>query len=219
MIGDIADFVRRMLVVLPGRWFSDPALTPQTPTLLQALLSGFGVAWSAMYTLVLQVETLARLATVFGPFLDMASVDFFGSSLPRRPGEPDGPFRLRVQQEMLRPRATRSALSVVLTELTGQTPTIFEPVRPADTGGYRVGGVGYAVAGGWGNLGLRNNSFITVQRPIGVGIPLLAGYGTGGYSYYGGVLMVATPVPDPDIFAAIVGVLPAGHIAWVRIEG
>jgi hypothetical protein len=30
---------------------------------------------------------------------------------------------------------------------------------------------------------------------------------------------VATPVTDMDIFTAIVGVLPAGHIAWVRIEG
>ena len=216
MIGDVADFVWRMMVVLPRRWFCDPA---PTPTFLQAFLSGFGVAWSAIYTLVSQVQTLARLATVSGPFLDMASVDFFGSSLPRRPGELDGPFRARVQQEMLRPRATRSALSLVLVELTGQTPIIFEPVRPADTGGYSVGGVGYSVAGAWGNLGLRNNSFITVHRPIGVGIPLLAGYGTGGYSYYGGVIMVATPVTDMDIFTAIVGVLPAGHIAWVRIEG
>jgi hypothetical protein len=218
MLGDVTDFVRRMLVVLPTRWFSDPALAPQS-TLLQALLSGLGVAWSAIYTLVSQVQTLARIATVFGPFLDMASVDFFGSWLPRRPGEADVPFRLRVQQEILRPRATRSALTLVLTELTGRKPTIFEPVRPADTGGYAAGGVGYAVGGAWGNLGLRHNSFITVQRPLSEGIPLLAGYGTGGYSYYGDFSMLATPVSDLDIFTAIVRVLPAGHIAWVRIEG
>ena len=208
-----------MLAVLPRRWFSDPAPAPQTPTFLQALLAGFGVAWSAIYTLVSEVQTLARLATVSGPFLDMASVDFFGSALPRRPAETDGQFRLRVQHEMLRPRATRAALSLALTELTGRTPAIFEPLRPADTGGYCVGGVGYSLAGAWGNLALRHNSFITVHRPIGVGIPLLAGYGTGGSLYYGGVLMVATPVTDLDIYAAIVGGLPAGHIAWVRIEG
>ena len=219
MIGDVADFVRRMLVVLPRRWFSDPAQATQTSTFLQALLSGFGVAWSAMYLLVCQVQILSRLATVFGAFLDMASVDFFGAALPRRLGEADGPFRARVGQEMLRPRATRSALSLVLSELTGQTPVIFEPVRPSDTGGYAAGGVGYSVAGGWGNLGLRHHSFITVQRPIGVGIPLLAGYGSGGYLYYGDFSMLATPVPDRDIFTAIVRVLPAGHIAWVRILG
>jgi len=219
MIGDVADFVRRMLGVLPRRWFSDPAPAGQTPTLLQALLSGFGFAWSQIYALVIQVRLLSRLATVFGSFLDMASVDFFGSGLPRRPGEADPLFRARVQQEMLRPRATRSALSLVLSQLTGQLPTIFEALRPMDTGGYAVGGVGYSVAGGWGNLALRHASFVTVQRPIGVGIPLLAGYGTGGYRYYGDFSMVATPVTDADIFGVIVGVLPVGHTAWVRIEG
>ncbi len=219
MIGDVADFLRRMIMVLPSRWFSDPAPAGQTPTLLQALLSGFGFAWSQIYALVTQVELLSRLATVFGLFLDLASVDFFGSGLPRRPGEPDSLFRARIRQELLRPRATRSALSLVLSQLTGQLPGIFEPIRPADTGGYNVGGVGYSVAGGWGNLGLRHASFVTVQRPIGVGIPLLAGYGTGGYRYYGDASMVATPVTDSDIFAIIVGVLPAGHTAWVRIKG
>ena len=129
MIGDVADFIRRMLTVLPRRWFSDPAPAGQPTTLLQALLSGFAVAWSAIYLLITQVQRLSRLATVCGSFLDLASVDFFGSSLPRRPGELDAQFRLRVQQELLRPRATRAALSLALTELTGQTPTIFEPVR------------------------------------------------------------------------------------------
>jgi hypothetical protein len=219
MLGDTADFVRRMLVVLPRRWFSDPAPAGQTPTVLQGLLAGFGVAWAAIYLLISQVQLLSRLATVFGSFLDMASVDFFGASLPRRPGESDAVFRVRFQQEMLRPRATRSALSLALTQLTGRTPTIFEPVRPADTGGYRVGGVGYSIAGGWGNLALRHASFVTVQRPLGVGIPFFAGYGSGGYQFYGDRSMVATPVPDLDILSVIVALLPAGHTAWVRIEG
>jgi hypothetical protein len=213
--------------VLPRRWFVDPPPTDQPPSLLQALLSGFGSAWAAMYALVTRVELLSRIATATGVFLDIVSVDFFGSVLPRRPGEADDPFRLRIQQELFRPRTTRSSLDLVLNELTGRPPTIFEPVRPADTGGYGIvdigywvgGGVGYSVAGGWGNLALRHNSFVTVQRPLGVGIPDLAGYNTGGYSYYGDPFMVATPVTDANIFAAIVAVLPAGHIAWVRIEG
>lgn len=217
MIGDVADFVRRMLAVLPRRWFADPS--PETPTFLQALLSEFGVAWSAIYLLLAQVQLLARIATVSGAFLDMVSVDFFGANLPRRAGEADGPFLMRVQQEMLRPRATRSALSLILLELTGQAATIFEPVRPADTGGYNSGGVGYSVAGAWGNLGLRHSSFVTVKRPLGVGIPYLAGYGTGGLQFFGDPSMVATPVTDSDFLTAIVSVLPAGHTAWVRIEG
>ncbi len=86
MIGDVSDFVRRMLTVLPRRWFSDPAPAGQTPTVLQVFLSCFGFAWQAIYLLITQVQLLSRLATVFGSFLDMASVDFFGAGLPRRPG-------------------------------------------------------------------------------------------------------------------------------------
>jgi len=217
MLPSVADFVRRMLVVLPSRWFSDPALPPAAPTLLQALLAGFATAWAAMFTLLTDVQLLARLATVYGPFLDMASVDFFGNGLPRRPQEQDAAFRTRIRQERLRPRATRSALVLALTELTGQAPGIFEPVRPADTGGYTVGGVGYGVAGGWGNLALRHTSFIDAFLPVGTGIAYFAGYGTGGYLYYGDLSLVATPVTANDIYAEIAAIIPAAHTAWVRI--
>ena len=215
MLGDSADFVWRMLCVLPRGWFAEPA--PPTTSFVQTLLSMFGYAWSQIFALVTQVQLLARLATVSGSFLDLAAVDFFGASLPRRPGESDSAFRVRFAQNLLRPRATRAALSLALTELTGQAPVIFESVRPADTGGYSVGGVGYGVAGGWGNLGLRHNSFVTVQRPPGAGIPLFAGYGTGGILFYGDLSMVTTPVTDEDIYATIIGLLPVGQTAWVRI--
>jgi hypothetical protein len=219
MIGDIADFVRRMLAVLPNGWFTNPTVPPHQPTYLQAVLAGLGTAWSAIYTLLTNVMLLARLATVYGPFLDMASVDFFGGNLPRRPQETDQAFRLRIQQALLRPRGTRSALILVLTELTGKAPTIFEPARPADTGGYNSGGVGYSCAGGWGNLGLRFASFVTASRTSVGGIANFAGYGTGGYSYYGDLSMVTAPVTDADIFAAVTAILPAGYMAWTRIEG
>jgi len=218
MPGDVLDFVRRMLVVLPGRWFCDPALPTQTPTLLQALLSGFGTAWALVYMLITNVQLLARLATVYGPFLDMASADFFGNELPRRLLETDAQFRLRVQQELFRPRGTRAAIARTLTELTGTAPRIFEPARPADTGGYTTGGIGYCVAGGWGNLTLRYASFVVATRPLGSGIAQFAGYGTGGYLYYGDLSMVARPVSDTDIFASAAAVLPAGYMAWMRIQ-
>jgi hypothetical protein len=219
MIGSVADFIRRMLAVLPSGWLSDPTSPPQQATYLQALLAGFGTAWAAIYALITNVQSLARLATVTGPFLDMASVDFFGSGLPRRPLESDNAFRLRLQQELLRPRATRSALSLALTELTGNPPAIFEPARPADTGGYSTGGLGYSTAGGWGNLALRYASFVTVVRPAGGGIANFAGYGTGGLLYYGDLSMVTTAVTDADIFAAVTAILPAGYISWTRIAG
>jgi hypothetical protein len=219
MFGDVSDFIRRMLAVLPNGWFADSAVPPQPATYLQAVLAGFGTAWAAIYNLISTVRLLTRLATVSGPFLDMASIDFFGNRLPRRPQESDGAFRLRVHQELLRPRATRSALGLALTELTGTPPTIFEPARPADTGGYSTGGLGYSTAGGWGNLALRYASFVTVTRPAGGGIARFAGYGTGGLLYYGDLSMVTTPVTDADIYATVTAILPAGYIAWTRIAG
>jgi hypothetical protein len=108
---------------------------------------------------------------------------------------------------------------LALSELTGSTPAIFEPARPADTGGYSTGGLGYSTAGGWGNLGLRYASFVTVMRPEGGGIANFAGYGTGGLLYYGDLSMVTTPVTDADIYAAVTATLPAGYIAWTRISG
>jgi len=219
MLGDVADFVRRMLAVLPAGWFSQSALATQPATLLQALLSGLGTAWAAIFTLVTTVRLMARIATVSGPLLDLVSVDFFGNALPRRPAESDAQFRLRVQQELLRPRGTRAALMLALTELTGRPPVIFEPARPADTGGYSGIGLWYNNAGGWGNLLLNHTSFVTAFRPAGEGIAYFAGYGTGGYSYYGDLSMVATPVTDSDIYAVASSVLPAGHTAWMRLEG
>jgi hypothetical protein len=218
MIGDAADFVRRMLAVLPTGWFSSATVLPQRSVFLQAVLAGFGTAWSAIYTLIAEVQKLARLATVCGPFLDMASVDFFGNSLPRRPQETDTEFRLRIKQALLRPRGTRSALILTLTELTGNSPTIFEPARPADTGSYNFGGLGYSTAGGWGNLNLPYQCFVTVSRVSAGGIANFAGYGTGGYSYYGNLSMVDVPVTDADIYAAITATLPAGYIAWAQLQ-
>jgi hypothetical protein len=219
MIGDVADFVRRMLAVLPNGWFASATEGPQQPIYLRAVLAGFGTAWAAIYTLIADVILLSRLTTVYGPFLDMASVDFFGDGLPRRVQETDAEFRLRLRQALLRPRATRSALSLALTELTGHVPTIFEPSRPGDTGGYDSGGLGYSVAGGWGNLELRYQSFVIVNRPSAGGIANFAGYGTGGYSYYGDLAMVNVPVTDAEIYAAVTGILPAGYLAWTRIMG
>jgi hypothetical protein len=217
MIGSVADIVRRLLTVLPGGWFSDPVPPPGQGTILQALLAGFAAAWSAMYGLLADVQLLARIRTACGAFLDLIAVDFFGDMLARRPGESDASFQQRILQELLRPRGTRSAVIAMITELTGNAPAIFEPGNPADTGGYTVGGVGYGAGGGWGSLRLPYASFITITPPAGMGIAEFAGYGTGGYSYYGDLDMVASPVTDAMIFAAIEAVLPSGYVAWTRL--
>lgn len=212
MIGDVGDFVRRMRVVLPRGWFGDNA--PVT----DAVLGAFGGAWQAIYTLVTMVKAIARMTSSFGPFLDSNAADFFGSMLARRPDEIDASFVVRISQELFRPRGTRQALELVLRQLTGQDPQIFEPARAADTGGYCTGGLGYGVAGGWGNLALSHTCFVTAFRPRGQGIASLAGFGTGGVPAYGNLSMVAVSVDDNDILSAASSVLPLGSTAWVRIS-
>ena len=213
MVGDVADFVSRLRRVLPPRWFGDRA------PLTDALLGGFGVAWSAIYTLIGVVRAQARLLSSSGGFVDSFAQDFFGPALPRRSGEGDAGYIRRIGYALLRPRGTRSAMTTAMLQLTGQAAIVFEPARPSDTGGYRVGGVGYGVAGGYGNLQLGYQSFLKVRRPHGAGIAQLAGYDTGGVLAYGDLAMVQVPVSDGDIYAAAAAMLPAGSIVWVQILG
>jgi hypothetical protein len=212
MLGDVADFVSRLKRVLPTRWFADTAANET------AVLSGFGTAWANIYTLVQAVRAQARLATAYGGFIDMISADFFGAALPRRAGEADTPYRARIGLELLRPRCTRESLVAAMSEVTGRPVSVFEPARPADTGGYNAGGAGYGVAGGWGNLSLPQQSFLIVQRPLGGGIAGLAGYGTGGRLAYGNQAMVTTQVTDADIFAAAAAIMPATYRVWTQIR-
>ncbi len=212
MTGDESDFVSRMNRLLPRRWFSDVA------PLRDSVLGGLGAAWAAIYLLIQTVSAQTRIATATATFLDMVSSDFFGTWLPRRSGESDSSFRSRISKELLRPRNTRMALAAALTDLTAQPATIFEPSRPSDTGGYNVGGVGYGMAGGWGNLSLPCQSFVKARLPRGQGIAFLAGYDTGGVVAYGNMSEVMTQVSSADVYASVASILPAGYVAWIQVQ-
>jgi hypothetical protein len=212
MVGDVSDMAGRLRSLLPEGWFADDAVV------LGGLLDGLGTAWACIYTLIQFVIQQSRISTASGIFLDMISVDFFGDLLPRLPLEQDSAFILRIKDNLLRPRGTRSAVSAALQQLTGRAPVIFEPALTSDTGGYSLGGVGYGAAGGWGNLSLPFQMFITAYRPQGSGIAQLAGYGTGGIPVYGDPDMEPTPIPDASIVSAILPLLPAATVAWIRIS-
>jgi hypothetical protein len=100
---------------------------------------------------------------------------------------------------------------------------VFEPARPADTGGWGVA-CGWGAAGGWGNLGLPYQCFVTARRPQGSGIAGLGGWNSGAGGWGGGGLawaslaMLDGQVTDADIMDAAAAVMPAGGTAWVRIE-
>jgi hypothetical protein len=212
MVGDADDMAGRMQATLPFGWFADDA------PVLQAVLQGVGTAWASCYSLLQALILQSRISTATGEFLDFISTDFFATMLLRFSGELDAAFRQRILLELLRPRGTREAITVALSQLTGQTPDIFEPARTTDTGGYNFGGCGFGVAGGWGNLGLPFQFFITVYPPVGGGIANLAGYATGGVPVRGNLAMETAQLTDADLFAAIPPLLPAGTIAWARIS-
>ena len=217
MRGDSLVLRARLRAVLPARWFAD------TAPVLEAVLAGLADGWAWLHGMLMAVRAQARIATATGGTLDLIAEDFFGTRIQRRRSQGDLAFRATILRELLRERATRGALTAALADLTGRAPMIFEPRRPADTGGWRVA-AGYGVAGGWGSLMLPCQCFVTAFRPHGSGIAALngwcgtaAGWGAGSGAY-ASLAMLQGQVTDADIAAAIVAVLPAGALAWTRID-
>ena len=212
MLGDAQDFLRRLRSLLPRGWLGD------TTPISDAVLSGVGTSAQLNFALISAVQVQARLLTASGSFIDSIADDFFGASFPRWPTESDGGYRGRLLKELFRKRGTRAALASAINDLTGRIPLIVEPARPADIGGYSVGGAGYCVAGAWGNLLLTNTCFVTAFRPAGQGIAQIGGYGTGGPLVYGDTDMFVSTASDVEILATAAAVMPLGYTAWVRIS-
>jgi hypothetical protein len=218
--GDIEDIKRRIKADLPP-WFG----SGDTP-ILDALIAGLATVWADAYGLYEYVAMHARIRTSTGGYLDIISADFFGTSLPRNSDESDSAFRTRILAALFREKATRAAIYRTLLDLTGRGPRIVEHMRPADTGGYGIGGVGYGVGGGWGSVVVGPyQAFVTAYRPAGSGIPLVSGYGVpaGAYSTpsraaYASIDDMQQNVADAQIYKAIDEAKPAGTIVWTQIS-
>lgn len=219
--GDQEDCARRIFGVLPAGWFR-PALDDNPR--LRAVLAMPAALGAMLFDGIGFARRQTRIATAAGGWLDLAAFDFLGLRVRRRPGQGDDAFRQRVQVEVLRPRNTRPALRRLLLDLTGREPTIIEPGRVQDTGGYGVA-MGYGAAGRYGNIALPGQAFIEVRRSTTDGLPNIAGYGApiGGYGVgaiqYASPDMAASGIADDDILAAIAATVPAGVVAWTRISG
>jgi hypothetical protein len=218
MIGDVNDMLSRIKSVLPARWFGD------TTPVLDALMSGLAWAWSGLYAQLGFTKTQSRLATATGVFLDIASVDYFGPTLPRRTAESDNMFSQRIRANLIAPRATRAGVALALINETGRAPVIFEPLNATDTGGYNTGFLGYSVSGGYGSFSVPFQFFIKAYRPNASPVANAGGYneGPGGYDdgpmFYANLADVSGPVTDADIYAAVTAVLPAATTAWMNIS-
>lgn len=218
-IGTQSDILNRLQQLLPKGWFPNG----QSP-IKDALLTGAANMFAFIYSLFAYVRQQTRIATATDGFLDMAAQDFFGDELLRLPAQTDPSYRARIQSALFLERNTRAAVTRVLTQLTGRAPIIFEPQRPADTGAYNNGSLGYGVAGGYGSMAYPYQSFVTAFRPKGTGIPNIAGYNipTGAYSTGSQAEYVSQSmiggIQDNDIYAAIDSVKTFGTIIWARIS-
>jgi hypothetical protein len=218
-LGDANDCANRIRALLPVRWFAD------SNPIRDAVIAGAAYALSLVYALLQYTQLQTRIGTATDGFLDLISFDFFGSSLPRRSGEMDAPFRQRILANLLRERATRKGITDALVTLTGRAPIIFEPWRIADTGAYNTPQTGYNTSGKYGSLVLNNQIFVTAFRPSGSGLPRIAGYNAArgaytaaSYAKYSSLSEVVGFVTDADIFAAVDAAKAAGIIAWTQLS-
>ena len=227
MVGDQADFVTRILAVLPKRWFGD-----NSPR-LSALVNALAIPWVFLYDLLQYVKAQSRISTATDDWLSLVALDFFGRELARIEDEGDGAYRIRIENALLQTAASRGAVASGLANLSGTIPTIFEPSACHDTGGYgglsgtaggTMCGLAYGATGGWGNLSMPGQFFITVTRGVSVGLSRVGGYGVGmgGYGHgsysYINLLEIPGRVTDQDIQRALVRLLPVNATAWLRIN-
>jgi hypothetical protein len=227
MTGDPADMASRLWAVLPKRWFSE-----QSPN-LSAILQSIATPWAWLHNIITYVIAQTRVSTATDTWLDLISYDFFGNLLGRKLNEPDLSYRVRVKAALVREAATRSAVSAGLQALIGSQPFIFEPANCRDTGSYGVRsegftvpgtGLAYGQAGGWGNLALPLQFFVTAIRAPTPGVSMLAGYGTPNGGYCEGVIsyvdlsLLPGNVTDQDIQSTLCSLLPVNAVAWLRIS-
>ncbi len=218
----------RLGSVLPP-WFSDLANDPA----LTGFLEGLGSMFGSTLELLNYVFNAQRIATAQGNMLDLIAQDFFGTRIGRNQLETDTAFALRIQQEILRSRDTRSAISLAVQQLTGQVPTIIEPFNPGDAGAWNDSYFGYAF---YGSLQY-DPCFLIQVTGIAPSVPPVAGvsgwYDTasgtpgmpGGYDQ-GATAYVPDEVPGTnsslfgisELYDVINQTRAAGVTAWVQLS-
>ena len=217
--GDQNDIYTRLKALLPPTWFGDSS------PFLEGALNACASVLSWCYSLYVYARLQTRITTATGGWLDLAAYDYFGTSLQRPAGMSDDLFRNQMKINLFRARGTRQAIIDILEELTGNTPTIFEPQRPLDTGSYGGPMIGYGVAGGYGSVLIPYQAFVIAYRPKGTGIPYVAGYQTtpAGYSspsrgQYVSQEMVTGKVTDAQVYEAVAAVKMEGTLVWVKLQ-
>lgn len=215
----------RLIAQLPPWYGTDHSV-------LDAVLQGYVATAGFNYRQLMYDLVQMRLQTAIGDNLDLISQDYFGGALPRRDDEDDYSFRTRISANLLQERATRRGMENALYILTGYYPTIFEPWKPSDCGGYNVANapqtIGYGTHGSYGSSSYAYQCFIDVYVDGYYGMASRAGYNTDymGYNaagapaigWYGGVSEMKTIITDADIYQTINFTKVHGTVCWVAIH-
>lgn len=214
-VGSADDFFYRIKALLVN-WFGGAS------SILDALIHGLSSGLAFFYTQYIYASNQIRLKTASGSWLDILANDFFGNSLLRARNQSDASFRKKLQLNLFRERGTRKAINDILTDLTGQSPLIVEPLNIVDTSGL---GVNFflGVNGRLGSYGMPHQALINVKRAAVAGWPNVAGLGTNQFGlqsspYASLISLEDSGVSDNDIYQAIESVKPAGTIVWVNIS-
>ena len=220
---DADGFAQRLAALTPSQWSS---LTARSPGgVLYALLKAVGGNMAVQESGLLYAQQSIYLTQATGAALDLAALDFFGTSIMRASGESDSAFRARLMANLLLPAATRQALSAALTSLTGVVPRIIYPWSPADTGGW---GLSYwdvdtpVTPFRWTGVA-PYQGFIETPLPTSndlMGTNPVPCYDDGIYWDVAGSLLADLTFIGGGISAvdaAINAVKPEGVVAWVKI--
>jgi len=127
-----ANFAARMAANYPNGWASPDALS--TGGAVFGVLTALGTPLSFENGALIYALGATRIQTAINGALDLAGEDYFGSNLPRNPGEGDAAYNARMLAAMLAPGATRAAVTEAVEKATGYPPRVIEPWSPADTG-------------------------------------------------------------------------------------
>lgn len=217
MTGDSNDLVSRLQRWLPQGWFPT-----QAGTRIYAILAGFASHLSAIYGWAAYLKNQTRIATSTDGFLDLSSLDFFGSALPRLPAEPDADFSTRIRHELVRDRLTRQAIDSLLVEMTGAHPIIVEASRRSDNFAWR-GRYGWRT-GYMNSRALFNAVFITTTHAGVFGIQTgawrnpNAAWRVPTFVYADPSMISGTGFTNEQLLDALNRIRPAGVTFWVWID-
>lgn len=243
----------RLIDNLPKNWFNADARAVKDPTdtesktgFTRSVVSGLAELDTIVYEQNDTVWNQIGLLTAVGTQVDAIARDYFGTKLPRYPGEQDLAYKARIRSRLLSPGGTRAGMIASLELALGTSPVVVEEFTEAGlTGGYMGGSASnvitfgsggvltgavpngqyaYNTRGAWGKTGTAFNP--NTVGVIGYNVAGQYGYngGTGLDAYEALITLTQPVVASPNyltksqIYSLIEELKPMGTTIWTRFN-